>query len=93
MYMDTYLDLSAAGGLVTNQISKDKSMCPIKYYTNMRQCKDPRMIRFEMVRFAREFGVKPAARAFRTTPKTIRKWLRRWQPGSLQGLEDQSKAP
>jgi transposase len=26
-------------------------------------------------------------------PKTVRKWLRRWQPGSLRGLEDQSKAP
>ncbi|NLI16655.1 MAG: helix-turn-helix domain-containing protein, partial [candidate division Zixibacteria bacterium] len=45
------------------------------------------------VRFAKEHGVKPAARAFKTTPKTVRKWLARWQPGSLCGLDDQSKAP
>lgn len=46
-----------------------------------------------MVRYAREHGVKPAARAFGTTPKTVRTWLTRWQPGSLQGLEDRSRAP
>ena len=46
-----------------------------------------------MVRYARDHGIKPAARAFNTTPKTVRKWLKRWQPGSLRGLEDQSKAP
>jgi transposase len=68
-------------------------MCPINYYTNMRRCKDPKLLKYEMVRFAQEHGVKPAARAFRTTPKTVRKWLKRWQPGSLQGLECRSKAP
>ena len=68
-------------------------MCPLKYYTNMRQSKDPRYLRYEMVRYARDHGVKPAARAFNTTPKTVRTWLRRWQPGSLRGLEDQSRAP
>ncbi len=46
-----------------------------------------------MIRYAKEEGVKPAAKVFSTTPKTVRKWLRRWQPGSLRGLEDQSKAP
>lgn len=68
-------------------------MCPVKYYTIMRQSKDPRLLRYEMVRYARDNGVKPAARAFNATPKTVRKWFRRWQPGSLRGLEDQSKAP
>ena len=68
-------------------------MCPVKYYTIMRQSKDPRLLRYEIVRYARDNGVKPAAKAFNTTPKTVRKWLKRWQPGSLRGLEDQSKAP
>lgn len=68
-------------------------MSPVKYYTIMGKSKDPRWIRYEMVRYAKEEGVKPAVRAFNTTPKTVRKWLRRWQPGSLRGLEDQSKAP
>jgi transposase-like protein len=68
-------------------------MCPILYYTMKRQSKDPRYIRFEMVRFAKKHGIKPAARCFATTPKTVRKWLRRWQPGTLKGLEEWSKAP
>jgi transposase len=68
-------------------------MCPIKYYTNMRRSKDPKLLRYEMVKYAKGQGVKPAARVFNTTPKTIRKWLSRWQPGSLMGLEDGRKAP
>src|SRR5947199_8099711 len=68
-------------------------MCPLRYYTMLRQIKEPTYLRFEMVRYAREFGIKPCARHFSTTVKTVRKWLRRWQPGSLQGLEDRSRAP
>jgi hypothetical protein len=46
-----------------------------------------------MVRYARAQGIKPAARYFHTTVRTVRKWLRRWQPGSLAGLHDRSRAP
>jgi transposase len=59
----------------------------------LRRTKGPTYLRFELVRFAREHGIKPAARQFSTTPKTVRKWLRRWEPGSLRGLEDRSRAP
>jgi transposase len=59
----------------------------------IKQSKDSKIIRYEMVRYAREHGVKPAAREFHTTPKTIRKWLQRWEPGSLRGLEELSRAP
>ena len=68
-------------------------MCPIQYYTMIRQSKDPKYIRLEIVRFAKEHGIKPAARAFSTTVKTVRKWLRRWQPGRLYTLDDISRAP
>jgi hypothetical protein len=44
----------------------------------IRQSKEPKLFRYELVRFANEHGVKPAARAFKTTPKTVRKWLARW---------------
>lgn len=64
-----------------------------RYYTIMRQSKDPKYIRLEMVRYASEHGVKPAARFFGTSPQTVRKWLRRWQPGTLNGLEDLSRSP
>jgi len=73
--------------------TRDGDMCPIPYYTTMRLSKDPRLHRYEMVRFAREHGVKPAARAFNTTPKTVRKWLSRWEPGSLRGLDDRRQGP
>jgi transposase len=59
----------------------------------MRQSKDPRYLRFELVRYATEHGVKPAARTFQTTPKTVRKWLQRWTPGTLDGLQEHSRAP
>ncbi len=39
-------------------------MYPISYYTMTRQSKDPKYIRLEMVRYAKENGVKPDARAF-----------------------------
>jgi transposase-like protein len=73
------------------QTPEEGKMSPVKYYTIMRQSKDPKWLRYEIVRYARDNGVKPAARAFNTTPKTVRKWLRGWQPGSLWGLEDQRK--
>ena len=68
-------------------------MCPINYYTTMRNCKDKRLLRYHLVIYAREHGIKPAARTFKTTVKTVKKWLSRYRPGSLQGLEDRSKAP
>jgi transposase len=43
--------------------------------------------------YAHEHGIKAAARVFKTTSKTVRKWRSRYQPGTLKGLEDQSKAP
>ena len=35
--------------------------------------------RKEMVIFAGKYGIKPAARRFQTTPKTVRKWLERYR--------------
>lgn len=59
----------------------------------IKQFKDKRLYRLEVVRFAKEHGIKPAARQFHTTPKTVRKWLNRHVPNSLDGLSDLSKAP
>jgi transposase len=68
-------------------------MCPLRYYTMLLKSKDRTYLRFEMVRYAREHGIKACARHFSTTVKTVRKWLRRWQPGSLRGLQELSRAP
>jgi len=78
-------------------------MCPIQndntsvnpyknYYKLMRELKDKTQLRQQMVTVARQQGIKPAARIFHTTAKTVRKWLRRYD-GSLKSLHDESKAP
>jgi len=59
----------------------------------IRRTTEPTYLRFELVRFTREHGIKPAAQQFSTTVKTVRKWLRRWEPGSLRRLADRSRAP
>lgn len=68
-------------------------MCPVKYYQMIRKSKDKRYFRYQLVCYAKEHGIKPAARAFNATPKTVRKWMKRWEPGSMRGLEDRSRAP
>lgn len=65
---------------------------PYAYYTVMRQSQDPRTLRLRMALYAKEHGIKPAARAFHTTVKTIRKWLNRFD-GKLASLQEHSRAP
>ena len=68
-------------------------MCPVPYYILMRQSIDPRYLRLQMVQFAQQHGIKPAAQKFSSTPKTVRKWLRRWQAHGYAGLQELSRAP
>lgn len=65
---------------------------PYAYYTVMRQSQDPKTLRLRMALYAKDKGVKPAARAFHTTVKTIRKWLSRFN-GKIASLEAHSRAP
>jgi len=67
-------------------------MCPYDYYTEMRQASDPKYLRLRMVQFAKQHGVKAAARLFHATPKTARKWRDRYD-GTLESLCDHSRAP
>jgi transposase len=50
-------------------------------------------IRFRMVRRAEETSVSEAARAYGTTRKTVRLWLRRYREKGIGGLRDRSRAP
>ena len=67
-------------------------MCPYPYYTVMREVTAPKHLRLRMVLYARNHGVKPAAQAFGATPKTVRKWLRRFD-GTVASLESRSRRP
>lgn len=68
-------------------------MCPYNYYLIMRECKDPRQLRLQMVRSVEKYGVKPTARDFKTTAKTVRKWNKRWIEKGYGGLKDLSRRP
>ena len=67
-------------------------MCPYPYFTVMTESKDSRYLRLRMVQHAQAVGVKPAARAFHASPKTIRKWRSRFN-GTLASLAERSRRP
>lgn len=68
-------------------------MCPTQYYQVMRICKDKKAYRYQLVVYARTHGVKPASRAYNTSPKVVRKWKVRFEERGYPGLEDQSRRP
>ena len=68
-------------------------MCPYPWYQVMRFSKDKKQQRYQMVIYALRHGVKPAARTYATTPKTIRKWIKRFNQGNYQALDDLSRRP
>lgn len=45
-----------------------------------------------MVRYAREHGMKPAAREYKLSVRIVRKWVGRYD-GTLKSLKDRSRAP
>jgi transposase len=68
-------------------------MCPYRYYGIMRESKDPRQLRYQMVLSVEEYGIKATARYFQTSKNTVRKWHRRWHELGYQGLEEHSRRP
>ena len=71
-------------------------MCPYEYYIVLKAMKtkaDKFDLRLRMVRYAISCGVKPAARAFSSTPKTVRKWLNRYKQERLAGLNELPRIP
>ena len=63
------------------------------YYEVYRHSNNPIPHRERLVKYALHHGVKPAAREFKTTPKTVRKWIVRFQEHKKPGLANQSKRP
>jgi transposase-like protein len=50
-------------------------------------------LRLAMVMHAKKHGVRPTARAFGTTPNTVRRWVKRFLEGGRGALKDLSRAP
>ena len=66
---------------------------PVPYFDVVRQMKNAFNYRLRLVMHARQHGIKAAARAFRTTVPTVRKWRRRYEGQGLPGLQELSRAP
>jgi len=68
-------------------------MCPMRYYQIMRNCKDKRAHRYQMVQYALKHGRKLTARAYNTSPGVVRKWITRLTEEGYASLADRSRRP
>ena len=68
-------------------------MCPHPYYQIMRQSKDKKYWRYQMIQKAKERGIKPTARLFNTSPQVVRTWLKRFNDDGYDALADRSHKP
>ncbi len=66
---------------------------PARYYDLIREMKNAFNHRLRLVTYARQHGIKAAARDFQTTVSTVRKWLRRYRDQGPKGLVEISRAP
>jgi hypothetical protein len=66
-------------------------MKPLNYFEQiirMPNKADKYDLRLRMIKHALTYGVKPTARVFVTTAKTVRKWLNRYRQERLTGLNE-----
>src|SRR6266567_4440770 len=63
------------------------------YFDLIREMKNAYNHRLRLAQYARQHGIKAAARVFQTTVPTARKWLRRYQEQGPSGLVERSRAP
>lgn len=68
-------------------------MCPYQYYHVMRQSKDKRHWRYQMIQQSFKNGVKPTAREFKTSAQVVRTWRNRFKQEGYSGLADRSHRP
>ena len=73
-----------------------QQMKPLTYFEQiikMPNKADKFDLRLRMVKSAIAVGIKPTARLFDTTPKTVRKWLERYRQERLAGLNELPRIP
>lgn len=68
-------------------------MISLKYYEYYRTSKDIYSIRLQMVQYALENGIKPAARKYSTAVKTVKKWVTRFKENKKAGLKEKPRRP
>lgn len=65
----------------------------MRYYDVVKHMSNKFDIRLRMVEQAKEKGISGAARYYRSTRKTVRKWIGRYERGGLEALNDMKKTP
>ena len=68
-------------------------MIEINYYEYYKKSKDIFSIRVELVNYAMNHGIKPTARKFGTTVKTVKKWLNAFKNKGKNNLYNKSRKP
>ena len=63
------------------------------YFELYRMRTDRHWLHQKLVAFARSHGLKAATREFGCSRNTVRKWIRRYQPGQPSSLREQSRRP
>ena len=83
--MDSYIKKGCQIDGVSIQATVMNSYMRIK---KMICSDDVKIYRLQLVQYARKYGIKPAAKEFGTTPKTVRKWVKRYQEDKELGMKD-----
>jgi transposase len=63
------------------------------YYQVTKKMSNVFDLRLRMVRMSQEEGISAAARSYRTTRKTVQKWVRRYREGGLEALRNRPRTP
>lgn len=69
------------------------ALTPFNYYAMTTTKNHKYSLRLQLVQYARTHGVRPAARAFATTPNTVRRWRARFNADGRTALHDRSRRP
>lgn len=70
-------------------------MSPVRYVSMLAGKREGSrfQLRLELVRYSQAQGIREAARAFRCSRNTVRRWLRRYAEQGVKALKERSRAP
>ncbi len=84
---------SGGGGAAARKNFRHPRPVHSSYFELYRMRADRHWLHQKIVAFARQNGIKAAAREFGAVRNTIRKWLRRYRPGKPSSLVEIPRAP
>lgn len=70
-----------------------KKETPLNYFNMINAKSQEFVIRWELISYASDHGIRATSRAFDCSRNTVRKWLRRYDCEGKRGLLNRSRAP